>query len=112
MFTVRLSLSFQRDYKRLIRKYRRLPNDLTPLIEILETGDFSAHDAVKGFAHKIYKARVRSSDQAKGKSGGFRVIYYVVTKNKEVFLLTMYAKARQENIDTKAIKKLMEDLAL
>ena len=112
MFTVRLSLSFQRDYKRLIRKYRQLPNDLAPLIEEIEAGDFSAHDAVQGFAHKIYKARVRSSDQAKGKSGGFRVIYYVIMDNNEVFLLTIYAKARQENINTKAIRKLMDDLGL
>ena len=40
------------------------------------------------------------------------MIYYVVMDNEEVFLLTMYAKARQANIDTKAIKKLMDDLGL
>jgi len=109
MFTVRLSLSFQRDFKRLQRKYRNLGADLGTLLENLQAGSFDG-DAVPGFAHQIYKARVRSSDQSKGKSGGFRVIYYVVTDDQEVFLLTIYAKAKQENINAKTINQLLSQL--
>ncbi len=109
MYSIRLTRSFQRDVKRLRKKYRRLTEDLKPLVDELSKGDFSRHEAIKGFSHKVYKARVRSSDQGKGKRGGFRVIYYVVVDDTEIFLLSIYAKARKSDIDSDYIKKIVDD---
>jgi len=44
----------------------------------------------------------------RGKSGGFRVIYYL--SNHIVFLLTIYAKAKREEIAIKDIKEALSEL--
>ena len=41
--------------------------------------------------------RIRNSDIQKGKSGGYRIIYYVKTA-KGIILLTVYAKSEQADI--------------
>lgn len=52
--------------------------------------------------------RVANSSANKGKSGGFRVIYYVVRDEKDIFLLTMSSKTDQENIDTNTLVALIK----
>jgi len=44
----------------------------------------------------------------RGKSGGFRVIYYL--SNHIVYLLTVYAKAKKEEIKVKEIKAALREL--
>lgn len=46
----------------------------------------------------LYKIRVRNSDVG-GKRGGYRVIYYFLNAEKEIFLLAMYSKSITEDID-------------
>jgi hypothetical protein len=48
--------------------------------------------------------RVRNSDIQKGKSGGYRLIYYVKTSTA-IVLLTIYSKSEQEDI---AAEELLE----
>lgn len=43
-----------------------------------------------------------------GKSGGFRVIIYLITSNNLVYLLDIYSKNEQENISTKDIINLIK----
>ena len=62
----------------------------------------------------MYKVGVGSIDQRKGKSGGFRVLYYVVTEDKNIWLLHIYAKANQLNPTSEQIRELnriLEDLS-
>jgi len=92
--------------RKLIKKYPNLFNDLTPTIEQLKQGEFIG-DKIRGFSNSVFKVRVGSVGQKKGKRGGFRVIYYVVTKNKEVVLLTIYAKAKQETITNQEIRNIL-----
>ena len=58
----------------------------------------------------MYKVRVGSIDQKKGKSGGFRVLYYVVTEARHIWLMHIYAKANQLNPTAEQIKKLNQIL--
>ncbi|HCU26058.1 MAG TPA: addiction module toxin RelE [Deltaproteobacteria bacterium] len=48
-----------------------------------------------------------SRDMRKGKSGGFRVIYLVLEREKEVHLLTLYPKSERENIDAAEINEIL-----
>jgi mRNA-degrading endonuclease RelE of RelBE toxin-antitoxin system len=80
-------------------------------LDRLEAGLFVG-DAVSGFDNKLYKVRVASSDQNKGKRGGFRVIYYIVSDNNEILLLTIYAKAKQVNIKDSDVRRMLEQLEL
>jgi len=75
----------------------------------LEAGQFTGNP-ISGFDSEIYKVRVPSSDQQKGKSGGFRLIYYVVIDDKEIVLLTMYAKAKRSNIRKNEIQGILDQL--
>lgn len=45
-----------------------------------------------------------------GKRGGLRVIYFVRYRPNELWLLTLYAKARQENVPAHILRELKEAL--
>lgn len=45
-----------------------------------------------------------------GKRGGLCVIYYVHTSPEEIWLLTLYAKAKLDNVPGKILKQLLETL--
>ncbi len=109
MYNVKTTDIFLKNIKKLSKKYRRIKKDFLPLLEELEAGQFVG-DPISGFDNEIYKVRVPSSDQQKGKSGGFRLIYYTVLENKEIILLTMYAKAKQSNIRKNEIQKILDQL--
>jgi len=49
--------------------------------------------------------KVRWSVAGKGKRGGVRVIYFNLTEQGTVVLVTLYPKADQDNIQTSDIKK-------
>lgn len=98
---------FRRRLKKLSKKYRRIEEDYKSLIETLENNP-SEGDAIPGFGNKIYKIRMRSSNMKRGKRGGFRVIYYL--SDHIVYLLTIYAKAKREEISVKEIKEVLKGL--
>ncbi|WP_141699102.1 type II toxin-antitoxin system RelE/ParE family toxin [Candidatus Thiosymbion oneisti] len=108
---VRLSPAMQRAIRRLSKRFPHIMDDLKPLLNNLETGE-NPGDALSGFSRRVYKVRVPSSDQRRGKRGGFRVVYYLVSEDHRVYLLTMYAKSRQENIRTEKINSLIQQLNL
>lgn len=104
---VELTRRFRRDIKRLRVKYRRVQEDVQTLIERLESGDVFG-DRVQGVKHPVYKVRLKSSDLTRGKSGGYRVIYFVRTVEK-VFLVTIYAKSEQTDIKPEEIRRIIEE---
>jgi len=48
----------------------------------------------------------------KGKSGGARVITYVYVAKESVFLLSIYDKGEQDDINKQELKELIETLGL
>ncbi len=68
--------------------------------------------AIPGLKHKVYKARMKSTDMKRGKRGGYRVIYYLQTAQNRVILLTIYTKARRENIRVQEILSLLKQLGI
>ena len=46
-----------------------------------------------------------------GKRGGLRIIYFVRYQPKEFWLLTLYAKAKQENVPAHILRQLKEAFA-
>lgn len=111
MYSVNTTLVFQKTVRKLAKKYRNLQQDLLPVLDLLEQGTF-AGNPVPGFEGSICKVRIRSSDQQKGKCGGFRMIYLVDQENRKIWLLALYAKAKQENIRVNEIQQLLDELFL
>ncbi|MDF2964740.1 MAG: RelE-like Cytotoxic translational repressor of toxin-antitoxin stability system [Rickettsiaceae bacterium] len=59
----------------------------------------------------IRKARAKRNNV--GKSGGIRIIYYFLSDEETIFLLTAYAKGEQEDLsaaDKKVLSKLVQAL--
>lgn len=54
--------------------------------------------------------KVRWSRQGQGKSGGVRIIYYNQAGAGLIWLLTIYAKSRQENAPANILKALKKEL--
>jgi mRNA-degrading endonuclease RelE of RelBE toxin-antitoxin system len=87
---------FTKNLRNLAKKYRSIRDDIQPVIEQLERGELPG-DKISGIGYDVFKVRVRNSDIQKGKSGGYRLIYYVKTENG-IILLTVYTKSAQADI--------------
>ena len=64
-----------------------------------------AGDLVRG-SGGVRKLRWRSRGQ--GKRGGVRIIYFVRYQPNEFWMLTLYAKSRQETVPAHILKQLKE----
>jgi hypothetical protein len=52
--------------------------------------------------------KVRWARRGTGKRGGLRIIYFVRYRPDEFWMLTLYAKAKHENIPAHILKRLLE----
>jgi mRNA-degrading endonuclease RelE of RelBE toxin-antitoxin system len=99
---------FQKELKRLARKFPAVLKEVETLSQALED-DQRPGDKIPNIAfYEAYKVRLKNSSAKKGKSGGFRVIYYVYIADT-VVLLTIYSKSEQDNISSEAIQSLIDD---
>jgi mRNA-degrading endonuclease RelE of RelBE toxin-antitoxin system len=99
---------FKKEAKRLIKKFPSLRTELLNLADELENNP----EIGTPLGNYSFKIRVAIRSKGKGKSGSARVITYLVTQNKEVYLLTIYDKSEFENIDDKTLKSIIESLDL
>lgn len=104
---VEASITFNRNLRSLAKKYRNIRNDIQPVIEQLEQGELLG-DQISGIGYEVFKLRVRNSDIQKGKSGGYRLIYYVKTANG-IILLTIYTKSKQADIAADEIRSIIAE---
>ena len=112
MYTVQPLHIFEQLKNRLKKKYPRIEQDYAPLVQRLKQGDFEG-DELQDFSALVYKVRVGSIDQKKGKRGGFRIIYHVLERKKLVYLIAIYPKARQKDLtpeQKQKFKKIVEQL--
>ena len=97
---------FRKEAKRLIKKYPSLKLELT------ELAYFLSENPILGtpLGNETCKIRIAIKSKGKGKSGGARVITYVITAKKEVYLLTMYDKTEFDTIDDKTLRRIIDSL--
>jgi hypothetical protein len=99
---------FEKQAKRLIKKYTSLKRELLELVTQLKDNPFEGTPIGKN----CYKIRISIASKGKGKSGGARVITNFVVTDQTVFLLAIYDKAEKENITDKELEKLLEQVPL
>lgn len=99
---------FKRNVRALAKKYHHIQSDVQPFIEKIQRGELIG-DKVQGTGYTIFKVRIRNSDVKRGKSGGYRVIYYLKTATA-VVLVTIYSKTEQSDISSAKIKKILAEL--
>ena len=103
-FNVKAISVFERQAKRLVKKFPSLRNELRTLVSELK------EEPEKGtsIGHGCYKIRMAIASKGKGKSGGSRVITHVLFKNNTVYLLAIYDKSDIENLSDKEVSELIK----
>lgn len=80
-----------------------------------ERGSFAAYIAEHPTAGDVVPEsggirKVRWSRAGSGRSGGVRVIYFTRTEQGEIVLLTLYAKAKTDNLTGQKLKEIRRAL--
>jgi len=97
--------SFNKDVKKLFKKYKQLPSDLKLLGDELSLNPKSGIELGNG----CYKIRLANSSIPTGKSGGFRIIYYYLDTQNNLYLMSIYSKSELENIDDKTVLNILRE---
>jgi len=97
---------FDRQIKRLAKKFLSLKTEYTALIEELE------ENPKKGIpmSNNCFKIRLAIASKGRGKSGGARVITHYYVENETVFLLAIYDKSEQDDISDKELRELLSEI--
>ena len=99
---------FKRNLRQLAKRYRRIKMDLQPILDDLASGS-KPGDQVPRVRYEVYKVRAKNSDASRGKSGGYRLLYYAKSAS-EVVLVTVYSKTEQADITSGEIRQIILDL--
>ena len=95
---------FEKELKRLVKKYPSLKTEYIDLVQNLR----SAPDQGVPLGNNCYKIRIAISSKGKGKSGGARVITYLQVVEASVFLLAIFDKSEKDNIGDKELEELLK----
>jgi len=107
-FNVLTTSSFEKQFKKLFKKYISLQDDIRKLISKLETNPTSGTPLGKD----CYKIRFAITSKRKGKSGGARLITCVKVTKNSVFLLSIYDKSEKESISDNQLNELLQQAGL
>ncbi len=102
---IKLTSEFQRKVRNLAKKYRKVRLDLQPILEQLQAGHLLG-DRISGIDAEVWKLRIKNSDIQKGKSGGYRLIYWF-SSSTSIVLIDMYSKSEQEDIEVADIMRII-----
>ncbi len=95
---------FERQAKRLSKKYPSLKSELLELVEELKKNPTSG----TAIGKNCFKIRISIASKGKGKSGGARVITNFLISDTTVYLLTIYDKSEQESLSNKELSELLK----
>jgi mRNA-degrading endonuclease RelE of RelBE toxin-antitoxin system len=99
--------TFKKELKKLAKKYKNLKYDYKTLLELLSSSN--PKDIATFLGNNCYKIRLKNSDNHRGKSAGYRVIYLIIEADNNIVLLSIYSKSDFENISENEIdKKVIE----
>ena len=98
--------NFEREARRLTKKYRSLKAEVSELIDNLEENPFLGVAVRDGF----YKIRLGIRSKRKGKRGGARVITCVRVVAETVYLVSIYDKSEQIDISDETLDRLLTEL--
>lgn len=110
-FKIETTSDFEKEAKKLAKKYASFKSDYAKLIESLKDNPLQGTELCPG----VRKIRMQIKSKGKGKSGGARVITFnllVNNQNGDVVLLLLYDKENTSTVDINVIKQILEDLDL
>ena len=102
---IRVTPDFQKQLRKLEKRYRKIKSDIEPILMQIQMGSIVG-DRLQGIDAEIFKVRVRNSDTNRGKSGGYRVIYWLELPEC-VVLLDIYSKSERDDVEVIIIQNII-----
>lgn len=105
MYRVIPTERFEKDVKFYIKKkgFIHIGEDIKRITDELKRGNLVGKEIpglkIESDEH-IYKVRSANSDTKSGQSNGYRILYYVIKDDGEIYLLTIYYKKEDNRIPT------------
>lgn len=104
-YSIELSPNFQKEAKKLSKKYASLKTELAGLFTLLQDNPTTGISLGNG----IYKIRIAIASKGKGKSGGARVMSFVKVTGTTVLLFSIYDKSDKDSISSTEIEALLKE---
>ena len=98
--------NFEREAKRLIKKYKSLKKEIEDLIDELEENPEKGTHIKNG----VYKIRLAVKSKGKGKRGGMRVMTQFKIVKETVYMFSIFSKGEKDDISDKEIERLIKDI--
>jgi len=105
-YSVKSIAIFEKQAKRLIKKYASLKGELLQLVQELKSNPEQGTPLGKN----CFKIRIAIASKGKGKSGGARLVTNIVVAESTVYLLSIYDKSEKENITDKELEELLRNI--
>jgi mRNA-degrading endonuclease RelE of RelBE toxin-antitoxin system len=105
-FKVKSTAVFERQAKRLIKKYTSLQKELFQLIQELKVNP----ELGTAIGKSCFKIRMAIASKGKGKSGGARIITNFVIADTTIYLLSIYDKSEKEALTDKELEELLRSI--
>lgn len=106
---------FTRDVEYYLRKkkYTHINEDIKKITDELEKGNFIGNEIPNiqlAVGEHTYKVRSANTDTKVGASNGYRIIYYVIKDDLDVYLVTIYSKKDSNKIpsDKEIIQMILD----
>ena len=97
----------KRALKNLSKKYRHIHSDVQPFLDRLHAGEMLGDRVVGTVGYTVFKTRIPNRDIGRGKQGGYRLIYCLLSPTF-VVLVSIYSKTEQSDISTEEIRRIIQ----
>jgi mRNA-degrading endonuclease RelE of RelBE toxin-antitoxin system len=107
-YKVVIASEFAKEAKRIAKKHTGIKTDIAKLIADLTLNPTMGTQ----LGHDFYKIRISISGTNKGKSGGARVITYIILNKETVLLTEIYLKSEHDSADVSILIQRLKDQGL
>ncbi|MDO9254829.1 MAG: addiction module toxin RelE [Bacteroidales bacterium] len=105
-YKIEVTAFFEKQLKRLVKKYPSIKKDFTALVTTL----YENPKQGTSIGNNCYKIRIAIESKGKGKRGGARIITHIHVIRNTIYLLSIYDKAEQGTIADKDLEYWLQDL--
>jgi mRNA-degrading endonuclease RelE of RelBE toxin-antitoxin system len=105
-YRIEVTSGFTKQLKRLVRKYPSLKDEFGKLVDSLKENPKQGIS----IGNNCYKIRLALSSKGKGKSGGARVITHLMVTREKIFLISIYDKSEQADINDKDLDNWLRNI--
>jgi len=105
-YNVKSIPNFDRQAKRLSRKYDSFKSELSVLVNSLSTNPNQG----SSLGNDCYKIRMAIKSKGQGKRSGARIITHIIAVKDDIYLLTVFDKSEKENISDKELQGYLQQI--